>query len=1105
MKFSEIVSLHDNFKKSTNLLLDKGNTVFLQNYILSLSNQDNLAKILQSIENNHAAFTFTGPYGSGKSSFALFLSELLAPSSEGYKLCLDKIKDKKVKSHTFINKTKKRVILSLVGSPISPVELIANALGCEINPEVIIDEVKKLSLINDGLVIIIDEMGKLLEQTAQKYSSLIYIFQQLAEFANSSDGKFVLIGILHQSFTEYANELNKKSQDEWYKIHGRFSDLVIDTSNEEKLDLIGKTIVTKHKPNKTDKLTEAVVSTIATNRPINQTSYLTLLRDCWPLSPIVSILLGPLSLKNFGQNQRSIFSFLSSFEAYGFQNFLNEKEFSDKVQYSIDDFWDYIKNNFDFILSRSTDAHKWSLAQEVLERAEAQSSVVNVDIVLAKSILKLVSLIEIFKGNSGLLASHSIIESFTHKATNDIEKVLEFLKTNSFIREAFDKSGYVLFDGSDFSIDSALENALLEITEIDFIQLNAIASFQPIIAKYHYHHTGVMRWMNLSIVSYKFLKEAIQNHASKFTNSLFGEFLIVLCSSNEEYRIAQVELKNRNGFEFNKKKPVVLGLTDLYEEIHHYSRELIALEWIEKNTPSLMGDRVARNEVENRKNFLIQILKKLINNSKRTIKWVDDKALGILSDKKLSKQASDYANHIFVHTPKLFTEMINNSKPSASANGALNTLLKKMIYARGKARLGISEESFSADWGLFSIILDKTKIYQQKTGDDFYSYVVPDKLDSSGLNKLWHETDEFLKNGDMFQVKQVYQFWAEAPFGIKKGLHSILLLSYLLSKEGNVAVYLKEMYQPDITELFVDYLVKESNEIHIKYVDLSDAKLAYLSKLYSVLGETEVQIKTAQVNSLHISRRLVSFMNSLNGWVHRTKGLKRDTMRFRDMVRSAKDPNKLIFEDIPSLFNIAIDKPTTKDFLSLKGAIHELSVAYEDLIHSLGNILFSALQINPMNLDVENLHKRAKNVSRATGDFRIDALASRLEKMDPESVVDIAGIASLAANKPISDWIDQDVERARIEIGALCDGFKKAELYSHLKGKNSDRITYYVLSSENGHDRQEEISVPSTFKKDVKKIKEKFNSFLKKEIINDEIDTEAIKIALLELGIEIND
>ena len=75
-----------------------------------------------------------------------------------------------------------------------------------------------------GLMIFVDEMGKFLEGAARDISD-VYFFQQLAEIASRSNGRLVVVGILHQAFDEYSHRLSREMREEWAKIQGRFVDL----------------------------------------------------------------------------------------------------------------------------------------------------------------------------------------------------------------------------------------------------------------------------------------------------------------------------------------------------------------------------------------------------------------------------------------------------------------------------------------------------------------------------------------------------------------------------------------------------------------------------------------------------------------------------------------------------------------------------------------------------------------------------------------------------------------------------------------------------------------------------------------------------------------
>ena len=188
----------------------------------------------------------------------------------------------------------------------------------------------------------------------------------------------------------------------------------------------------------------------------------------------------------------------------------------------------------------------------------------------------------------------------------------------------------------------------------------------------------------------------------------------------------------------------------------------------------------------------------------------------------------------------------------------------------------------------------------------------------------------------------------------------------------------------------------------------------------------------------------------MNQWVFRTRNLSSETIRFRELLKSAHDPNKLLFEDLPNFFKRDDGKSLlTNDSDRVKSRIidilNELTNAYPKLLHELGVLILSELQVGtPTDTNIRLLNERAKSIKGLSGDFRVDSFISRLCNFE-QSEEHIAGIASLAANKPIKDWIDLDVEKARQEIVYLCSGFKKAETLSRVKGKDPAAEQFQLL------------------------------------------------------------
>ena len=169
-------------------------------------------------------------------------------------------------------------------------------------------------------------MGKFLDY-ASSVGSDLNLFQEIAEnFSNArlnKEGEPIFIGILHQPFEEYASSLGRSVQEDWQKIQGRFEDIPFSINTEETANLVEKAIKQKKQDKSFIKLSNDVIKACSgkANKP-----YGDVLGKCNPIHPLVTLLLNPISRQRFGQNERSIFSFLNSGEPFDFYIFFNIKK-----------------------------------------------------------------------------------------------------------------------------------------------------------------------------------------------------------------------------------------------------------------------------------------------------------------------------------------------------------------------------------------------------------------------------------------------------------------------------------------------------------------------------------------------------------------------------------------------------------------------------------------------------------------------------------------------------------------------------------------------------------------------------------------------------------
>lgn len=1104
MALSDVVNINEYFRRSVNIKNDLNNKEFLEGYICPKSSEEALLGIVKHVNGTgQSSFTWTGPYGAGKSSLVIMLSSVLSQDKKLRDTAISRLSSAADNQIADFFHAKKNKILPVVGEPTNPLSVIGQAMVahsfCKTPPETsqeLVSVIEDASKNNDRVVIFIDEMGKFLEAFSSGQSDAdIYLFQQLAEIANTSNGKIILVGILHQSFNEYARNLSRVARDEWTKIQGRFVDYHINAAGEEQLELISRAIISDQKPKRLTAEAKETAAIIKKNRPINEQSFAKTLNACWPLHPVVAALLGPISRRRFGQNQRSIFSFLNSAEPGGFKEFLSSAKSARHSLYYPDYYWDYIQLNLESSIIASSDAKLWALANDSLAKCEALGG--NEEHL---RLLKTISVIDIFKGRSGLAASQNLLETCDFK--NGLSPLLKDLKKWSLVRFKKYNDSFSIFEGSDFDLEAAIDEAIRKIDSVNFMRLAEIASFKPFVAKRHYHTTGALRWMDVNIVPADRAKELIGKTGK--ASSAFGGFFVVVPTNIDEYEQITGEIESLSRELSNSQYAVVCGVSEKYETISSYSRELLALEWIEENRHEmLVGDSVARREVEARKALITSLLEELLTKQLNMVSWVKDgKNIGVLSSRNIMGLVSDVADEIYKKSPVVKSEMLNRDRPSSNANAALNALLRALIMNAGDERLGI--KGYPPEGGLFKALLEDSGLYKETDGK--WSLQAPEKGHKFKFDLLWNEADKILSNReDSSPIANLYAAWESPPYGMKPGLLPFFATAYLLTRHDKVALYLNDTYRPSFDDLFLDYLLKTPQTVSLRWVDYDDLTL-------KVLEAVKESINTVESSNIHISqnasafdiaRSLVSLVDNLNPWVHRTRKLSRETVRFREMIKAAHDPNKLLFDDLPNLLGVDSAKAHDKKELQqatdkITNALLELIEVYPSLLKELGGLLLDELQVgiaSPTN--IKRLQERAKSIQGITGDFRIDALAARLSSFK-QTAEDIAGIASLAANKPTKDWIDLDVDRAKQEIVSLCAGFKKAELLARVQGRKSNRHALALITALAGNEEIHDLEFDLLDD-------EKEQIFLLKQKIQEQISTDIVDVrmalaAIAELG-----
>ncbi|MDD4965390.1 ATP-binding protein [Halothiobacillus sp.] len=979
-------------------------------------------------DTEQGAFTWTGPYGGGKSSLALALACLFGSQKP--------IRDQAaaIFGNSVLQALKDALpyfpnrwdVLPLVTERRSISEQLAERLSlpAKAAPADILSEIERKSK-NRGLFIIMDELGRGLEAAAEGNGDL-HLMQDIAELAARSRGKLIFLGILHQAFEEYAERLGHKARDSWAKIQGRFVDISISVSLEETIELIGEALGHHHVTRNALPLAEVCVEQLRPARKKSDAKHLARkLAQTSPLHPFTACLLGPLSRRRFGQNQRSIFSFLSSAEPYGLQDALTREV--------VDGFyppyllWNYLQANFEPAILSSPDGRRWALAHDVFERSVARGAS-DTEI----KVLKTIAVLDLLKDKSGLTTHHATIALALHEIEcSDVESALARLVQQSEIVFRKHSDQYMLYAGSDFDVEARLQEILAEQSDIDLNIVRALADLQPILAKRHHEKTGAIRWFEVSIEPVSDLETLPPPQPAQ---DIIGRVVFAMPTQGETPN-EMIDTYERV-MQSHKSYPLFIGHDTNVGKLLDLARELTGLSSLESRFLELRGDSVARREIDSRIAEVRQNLETSIHGLVGDCLWYGgSEKPRRLTKRQLNEQLSFITDTIFQDTPLIGNELLNCSEPSSNAVSARTKLMKRMVMRASDFDLGFAGKNYPAERGLYISLLKETGLHVEG------KYSAPPK--GAALYPLWREADRILAATEhgVVAADEIIKVWADAPIGLKAGLAPVFIVAYILSRRDRVAVYGEAVFQSSFNELCVEFLARDAKDIGLRRIEMEGfigETLQELGRLLEVKGSAE---------PLRVARAIIGEFDALVPWTARTQSLSPQALQVREILKRASDPNKLLFDDLPRLTkplpNGHFDPNATAKLL--RDALAEMRASYPKALDELRNIMLRELDVRGQGEDaLKDLRDRADNIRQIGGNLRLEAFVGRLTQFHGTRE-DMEGIASIAANKLPRDWHDGDLEQATVGLMELSTSFLKTETIARVKGRKDRRHALAVV------------------------------------------------------------
>ena len=916
-------------------------------YLVTPNAQNAIHNIVNDFKLGIHSFTIIGSYGTGKSSFLLALEADL--NKAGKKKYLFDAKN--------LTSAKSFEILNIVGDYAEMSLLLSKALNVEGNTSSILDSLKnyynQCQKKGKFLLIVVDEFGKVLEHAAKNNPEKeLYFLQKMSELVNVPTRQMMLLTTLHQNFGAYAKGLTEEQANEWKKVKGRFKEITFVEPVEQLLHLASAQLSEEREFDDVKNI-EPLFQLAKETGYVSKDFSLGVAKQLFPMD-LFSAYTITTAIHRYGQNERSLFTFLA---AKG-SNSISEFKPIEHKTYNLQRVYDYVLYNFySYLKDANADSMSWSTIQVSIERVEGQDWESKEEMLHAVNLVKAIGLLNLFgKAGFKLTAENLALYAKEAMAIDNAVEVIQKLIAKKIIRYAVYKERLMLFEGTDVDLEAEIREAGLMVSRpVVFVdELNVFFNRRISPVKAHFYQKGTPRFFD-----YVIREEPLDMVPTGDTDGFIE--LIFSTHKNALSEIKKFSSETDHAIIF----AYFTNTEDIINHLYNIKKYMYLLERVlDKN------DRVAVNEIQKLKEYEENLLNKAISDNlfsyEKGVVWIfGGKVQKIESHRDFNQLLSKVCDVIYSKTPVMVNELFNKHKLSGTISSARKSYLTYLMDHYSENGMGYPKDKFPPEKTIYSSLLLNTGLHQNGTFADAPS--------NKGFLPLWEACEEFLQSTEnkARKVSELIKVLSAQPYKIKQGFLEFWIPTYLFIKRQDFALYdaSKGAFMPNVNMEFFDLLQKHPGDYEVKKFAVGGVKLDFFNQ-YRHLVKLGDEFSITNSNFMETIKPFLSFYMRLDEYTKHTRKFNHEsTMKFRDVLAKAKDPEKAFFEDLPEALGFDQAKLKQEEFVREYGkiilrAINELRSCYTQLIERIEGRLVEefGLQSNEYVEYNKEIRKRLANV-----------------------------------------------------------------------------------------------------------------------------------------------
>lgn len=888
-----------------------------------------------------------------------------------------------------------------------------------------------------GIYVVYDEFSKYLETNiAEATISDTKMLQDFAEKCNRSGKEQLhLMLICHKEISNYIDKLPKQKIDGWRGISERFLHVRLNNNFSQTYEVIQNVIIKDEKlwnefAKKNEEKFQGLISkeTVSLFNEFSKEQIKQLLEGCYPLHP-VSIYILPRLSEKIAQNERTLFTFLSSKSANGLEKFL-QKHNQDKFNLLTPDvLYDYFEPLFQKEIYSDELYKTYILTSKILEKI--------CDNCLESKIIKTISLIYILQIFEKLTPSkNTIIESFRFDySREEVEKALDSLvKNECLVYLKRSNNFYSLKQSSGVDITAEIQKRIQKNSHnFSLKQTLNQCNFNKFLYPLRYNDENeITRYFSFSFIAQDEIKEDT-NWTIKSENIKADGVIYAVLLKTKNSRKEVLDSLTKNSY----SSKCVFILPKKFAEIEKIAQELNAVAELKSECQQ---DSVLQNEYEIIYDDLMEVIDNFVSiytqSQNANADYFYNGEIKIIKRKSdVSELLSDICDKFYSKTPKIVNEALNKNIITSMSLRSRNKIVAELLKTNLQKQLGITS---SQELSVMQSVLYKTQILCDDDISDCakINLIPADKKVSSCLDLIKNYFTS-IKQGKQKSFELLYKDLTSDKNGIgmRKGIIPLFVACVVHEYKKQIIFY----HHAEQVLLSVE-LLNKINEIPEEYsagfMDWSQNEEDFIKDLSLVFEQYIID------NEKNISYDFV--FNAMRRWYVSLPKFTKDTKlaysnseipqvykAFLKDLKQATSSHEFIFVSLRKLFASVNEIKNAKEYfdkvldnaiLFFKNVVYKVFASQDEKEKTLCKVLFDWS---------DSLNKTVFNVVFS------DNTSKFLQACNVQNDSDlylIKQIGLIATDLKFEDWNDKTFETAIKNI----KGFKANAENSSFEGSVLD-------------------------------------------------------------------